>query len=447
MISLQFLGAAGCVTGSKYALTVGGKRIFIDAGLFQGGPELSALNRQPLPVDPQQFQAALLTHAHVDHCGYLPRLVGDGFRGPIYCTSATRELTSLMLHDCARLQLEEAGPPLYGEEEVSATIPLLQEVAYHRKLTVAPGVYATFHEAGHILGAAWLELELVENGETLRLVMSGDLGREDAPILRDPEAPVECDFLVVESTYGDRLHPTEAVGPRLAGVVQEAIARGGVLVVPAFAVERAQELIYLLTELDPDIPIFLDSPMAAEACHIFEHHRQCFDQEARERSRLAGGLLAHRRLKICASSAQSRQILQTRPPYVVVSASGMLEGGRVLHHLRRTLPNPKDTILMVGYQAEGTRGAQLLNGAESLELFGEAVPVRARVEFLDGLSGHADYAQINRWLHRLPRPPRRIFLVHGELPSLQAQRDRINSWSGWQAEIAALNQQVILKED
>ncbi|MBS2038848.1 MBL fold metallo-hydrolase [bacterium] len=447
MISLQFLGAAGTVTGSKYALTVGKHRIFIDAGLFQGTPEIAALNHQQLAVDPAQFEAALLTHSHVDHCGYLPRLVGDGFAGPIYCTSATKELTSLMLHDCAKLQLEESLAPLYGESEVARTIPLLKEVAYRRRLTVVPGIYATFHEAGHILGSAWLELELVENGETVRLVMSGDLGREDAPILKDPEPPVACDYLVVESTYGDRLHSTEPIGPRLIQIVHEAMDRGGVLIIPAFAVERSQELIYLLAELDPALPIFLDSPMAAQACQIFESHRQLFDQEARERSRLAGGLLAHRRLKICATSSQSRQIFQNRPPYIVISASGMLEGGRVLHHLRRSLSNPKDTILLVGYQAEGTRGAELLAGAESLELFGEEVPVRARVEFLDGLSGHADYAQINRWLQQLTEPPRQLFLVHGEPVSLKAQQTRINAWPGWSAEIASLNQLVILKED
>lgn len=447
MISLQFLGGAGTVTGSKYALTVGDHRIFIDAGLFQGTPEIAALNHQPLAVDPAHFDAVLLTHAHVDHCGYLPRLVGAGFSGPIYCTSATRELTALILHDCAKLQMEEETAPLYGEEEVARTIPLLREVAYHRRLAVTPGIHATFHEAGHILGSAWLELELTENGDTIRLLMSGDLGREDAPILRDPEPPVACDYLVVESTYGDRLHSPEPIGPRLAQVVEEATAQGGVLIIPAFAVERSQELVYLLAELDPRLPIFLDSPMAAEACHIFESHPQSFDQEAKQRSRQAGGLLAHRRLKICATSAQSRQIFQNRPPYIVISASGMLEGGRVLHHLRRSLPNPKDTVLLVGYQAEGTRGSQLLAGAQSLELFGEDVPVRARIEFLDGLSGHADYAQINRWLRRLETPPRRVFLVHGEPSSLQAQQTRISSWPGWAAEIASLNQLVVLKED
>ncbi len=450
MISLQFLGAAGTVTGSKYALTVGSKRIFIDGGLFQGGREMRERNLQPPPVRPAEFDAMLLTHAHIDHSGYIPRLVRDGFQGPIYCTPATRELTQLLLRDCARLQREEAeGEPLYDEQDVEATLPLLQEVRYGRKLQVVPGIFATFHEAGHILGSAWLELDLTENGESCKLVMSGDLGREDAAILRDPEPAVECDYLVVESTYGDRLHDKEQVGIRLAEVVKDAIHKKGVLVIPAFAVERAQELIYLLGELSamhriPEVPVFLDSPMAAEACHIFERHRECFDHEAKEHARFAGGLLTYRKLEICATPAQSKGIFKTRPPYVVISASGMVEGGRVLHHLRRSLPNPNDTVLLVGYQAEDTRGRLLQDGAESLELFGEAVPVRAQVEFLDGFSGHADYAQINRWLRQLSRPPKQVMLVHGEPASLQAQQTRINGWPGWNAQIPELNQVVRL---
>jgi metallo-beta-lactamase family protein len=453
MISLQFLGAAGTVTGSKYALTVGPERIFIDAGLFQGRSDLRQRNWEKLPVVAADFSALLLTHAHIDHSGYLPRLVRDGFHGPIFCTSATAELTQLLLRDCAKLQLEEAeyrnekhltrhspALPLYDDKDVAATLPLLREVSYGRPVRVAPGIQATFHEAGHILGSAWLELDLTENGETLKLVMSGDLGRENAAILRDPEPPVDCDYLVVESTYGDRLHDPDPVGPRLAAIVQDCIRREAVLVIPAFAVERAQELIYILGELAAEheishVPVFVDSPMAAEACHIFERHRECFDSEARQHSRFAGGLLTYENLKICATSAQSKQIFRTNPPYVVISASGMAEGGRVLHHLRRSLPNPRDTVLLVGFQAEETRGRQLQDGAESIRIFGEDVPVRARIQVLDGFSGHADYAQVNRWLRHLTRPPRRVFLSHGEPPALQAQQARIHSWEGWKAEI------------
>lgn len=462
MISLQFLGAAGTVTGSKYALTVGARRIFVDGGLFQGSRELRERNWQPLPVQPADFEAMLLTHAHIDHSGYIPRMVKDGFRGPIFATSATCELTQLLLRDSAKLQKEEAdyrnekrvtryspALPLYDDHDVAATLPLLREIGYGHKFEVVPGIQATFHEAGHILGSAWLELVLSDEGKTVRLVMSGDLGRENAAILRDPEPPVDCDYMVVESTYGDRLHDAEPIGPRLALAVQQTIRKRGVLVIPAFAVERAQELIYILGELAAQhqivhVPVFLDSPMAAEACHIFERHRECFDHEAAERSRFAGGLLTYRKLKICASSAQSKEIFGNRPPYVVISASGMAEGGRVLHHLRRSLPNPRDTVLLVGFQAEHTRGWHLQNGAPSLRIFGEEIPVRAKVDFLDGFSGHADYAQVNRWLKQLPRPPKKLLLVHGEPPALQAQQTRINSWPGWNAQIPEPGQIVPL---
>lgn len=462
MIRLQFLGAAGTVTGSKYALTVGAQRIFIDGGLFQGSRELRQRNWQPLPVKPGDFQALLLTHAHIDHSGYIPRLVREGFRGPIHCTAATHELTQLLLRDCAKLQVEEAAYrnqhgasryqpalPLYDETDVAATLPLFREVSYGRKLSVVPGIQATFHEAGHILGSAWLELDLQDGGELRKLVMSGDLGREGAAILRSPEAPVECDYMVVESTYGDRLHDPRPAGPQLAEVIRQTIRRRGVLVIPAFAVERAQELIYLLGELSAQqeisyVPVFLDSPMAVEACHIFERHRECFDHEARDRARFAGGLLTYRKLKICATSAQSREIFAVQPPYIVISASGMAEGGRVLHHLKRSLPNPNDTVLLVGYQATDTRGWQLQQGASSLRIFGEEVPVRARVEFLDGFSGHADFAQMSRWLRRLEKPPRETFLVHGEPAALQTQKARIESWPGWRARIPEPGEEIVL---
>ena len=280
MISLQFLGGAGTVTGSKYALTVGSKRVFIDSGLFQGRPELRERNWQPLPVQPAEFSALLLTHAHIDHSGYIPRLVKEGFRGPIFCTAATRELTQLLLRDSARLQQEEAdspAPPLYDEEDVEASLPLLQEVAYGRKVQVVPGVQVTFHEAGHILGSAWLELDLTENGESVKLVMSGDLGRENAAILRDPESPVDCDYLVVESTYGDHVHQDRRHRrERLREVIEQALEDGGSVIIPAFSIGRTQELLYEFEDIlhrqrrKPGrhaarweaLKIYLDSPLA-----------------------------------------------------------------------------------------------------------------------------------------------------------------------------------------
>jgi metallo-beta-lactamase family protein len=463
LISLRFLGAAGTVTGSKYSLTVGDQKLLIDCGLFQGAKELRLQNWQPLPEAADGFQAMLLTHAHIDHSGYIPRLVRQGFAGRILCTSPTLELCELLLQDSAKIQQEEAdylnrqqisrhqpALPLYNEEDVAAALPLLKACSYGQKIQVLPGIEVTFHEAGHILGSAWLELDLHEPGaRPIKLVMSGDLGRENAPILKDPEPPVECDYLVVEATYGDRAHSDEPIGPRLAEVVQQAVHQKGVLVIPAFAVERAQELIYILAELYAQrdiarIPVFLDSPMATQATHIFERHRDCYDAEARERVLLTGGLLNYRKLKLCETREQSKAIARTPPPYVVISASGMATGGRVLHHLRRHLPDPASIILLVGFQAEGTRGWRLQQGEKSVRIFAEDVTVRARVEMLDGFSGHADFRQINRWLQHLQRPPRRVFLVHGEAASLAAQQARIQSWVGWNAHVAEAMETVEL---
>lgn len=464
MISLRFLGAAGTVTGSKYVLTVGPHKVLVDCGLFQGSRELTQRNWEALPEPAASFEAVVLTHAHIDHSGYLPRLVADGFRGKVLATPATLELCELLLLDSARLQQEEAdyrnrhhltryqpALPLYTETDASAVIPHFTPVQYGKLTEVVPGVRVRFHDAGHILGSAWLELELTEPGlPPVRLVMSGDLGRENAPILRDPEPPVECDYLVVESTYGDHAHSLEPIGPRLAEVVMDNVRRRGVLVIPAFAVERAQELIYILGDLYARreigrVPVFLDSPMAAQASRIFDRYRQYFDEQAAEEALLHGGLLHYRKLKICETIQQSRAIDRTQPPYVVISASGMATGGRVLHHLRRCLPDPRNTVLLVGFQVEGTRGWRLLNGAESLRIFGEEVPVRARVEVLDGFSGHADFRQVNRWLQSLRRPPRQVFLVHGEPNSLSAQKQRIEAWPGWSAHVPSPLETVALE--
>lgn len=453
MIQLRFLGAAGTVTGSKYALTVGDSRLLIDCGLFQGQKELRLRNWDAFPESPGGFQAMLLTHAHIDHSGYIPALVRQGFRGKIYMTPPTLDLTELLLLDSAKLQQEEAdylnrhqlskhhpALPLYGEGDAAQAARLFRSVPYEKKIQVLPGIQVTFHDAGHILGSAWLELELTPPGaqRPIRLVMSGDLGRLDAPILKDPHPPVECDYLVLESTYGDRLHSNLPVGPRLAAVVQETVKNKGELIIPAFAVERSQELIYLLGELYAQreiarLPVFLDSPMAAGATRIFEKHRDCYDQEAHERALLNGGLLSYRKLKICETISDSKKIERTPTPFIVVSASGMATGGRVLHHLRRALPESRNTVLLAGFQSPGTRGWRLQNGEPTLRIFGEEVPVRAKIVRLDGFSGHADYQQIGDWLDGLKRPPRQVFLVHGEPDSLESQRQRISARAGWTA--------------
>lgn len=464
MISLRFLGAAGTVTGSKHALTVDEEKVLVDCGLFQGLKELRQRNWEPLAEPADSFGALLLTHAHIDHSGYIPALVNQGFRGPIFCTPPTRDLCELLLLDAAKLQKEEAdyrnrhnlsshhpARPLYTESEAFACLQQFQTVDYGSPFQVVPGVEATFHDAGHILGSAWIELQLTpRSGEPLKLVMSGDLGREQAPILRDPEPLVPCDFVVAECTYGDRSHTDEPIGPRLAEVIRETVARKGELVIPAFAVERAQELMYLIGQLYDErhmarIPVFLDSPMAASATRLFERYRGYYDQAAREHTLLTGELLNYRKLQICDTIAESKKIARTPPPLIVISASGMATGGRVLHHLQRTLPDPKNTVLLVGFQAEGTRGWRLQNGEPFLRIFHEDVPVRASVKFLDGFSGHADFRQINRWLQAPGTPPRRVFLVHGEPASLQAQKERICRWPGWDAYAPAMGETVVLQ--
>ncbi len=464
MISLQFLGAAGTVTGSKYALTVGDSKLLIDCGLFQGEKELRARNWEPFPRPPQEFQKMLLTHAHVDHSGYIPCLYRQGFRGKILTTRASQQLCEILLPDSARLQEEEAAylarhglsrhhppQPLYSEQDAQDSLRLFEAVELGQKIKVLPGITATFHEAGHILGSAWLELELARNGggKPLKLVMSGDLGREGAPIVRDPSPPVACDYMVLESTYGDRQHNPEPVGPRLAAIIQDTVKRKGILVIPAFAVERSQELLYLMESLHAAgeiarVPVFLDSPMATQATRVFEKHRQLYDEEASDRALLKGGLLNYKKLKFCETISDSKAIQRAQPPFVVIAASGMATGGRVLHHLLRYLPDPNNTVLLVGFQAVGSRGWRLLKGEPTLKLLGEEVPVRAQVKVLDGFSGHADYVQINQWLQRLPQAPRRVFLVHGEPAALQAQQQRIAEWPGWQAYVPRYQEIVVL---
>ncbi len=446
MLSLQFLGAAGTVTGSKYLLTYKGRQILIDCGLFQGLKEIRSRNWEDLPVDPATIEALVLTHAHIDHTGFIPRLVRDGFKGKIHCTPATRDLCTLLLPDSAHLQEEQAfymnkerlsrhkpALPLYTIYDAEASLRRFVTHDYHETFEPLPGISIVYHDAGHILGSAWIELTV----EGKKIVFSGDLGRKDAPILRDPEALVGCEYLVCEATYGDRLHGNHPVQENMREILWETMKRFGVLVIPAFAVERSQEIVYLLQEIRrdgglPDVPVFIDSPMAARATRIFANYPQYFDNDALEQLRTQGALPG---LKLCESVADSKAIASVRPPFVVISASGMATGGRILHHLKQYLPDARNTVLLVGYQSIGTRGWQLQQGEDRIKIFGQFVPVHARVRKLDGFSGHADYEQINEWLKACPQPPRRVFLTHGEEAALEAQRARISAWQGWQAHV------------
>jgi metallo-beta-lactamase family protein len=453
MASIRFLGAAGTVTGSRFLVESGRARVLVDAGLFQGPKELRLRNRAPWPVEPSSIGAVVLTHAHVDHTGALPLLARQGFRGPVHCTPATRDLLGLLLPDSGRLQEEEArwankkgyskhapnALPLYSEADALAVLPRLAPLPYGRPRQVAPGVTLTYHRAGHILGSATVLLEL-DGPPRRRLLFSGDLGRYGAPILPDPEAGPAADALVVESTYGGRRHP---VGPAardaLRDEVKAAADRGGALVVPAFAIGRTQEILFTLRELEgrgeiPELPVFVDSPMAVDATPIHLAHREDHDDEMARL--LASGVepLRPRRLTFARSPEQSKAINHVDGPCVILSASGMATGGRVLHHLARRLPDERTTVLLVGYQAAGTRGWSLQNGAATLRLHGEDVPVKARVAGISGFSAHADEAELSRWLATLPAPPGRTFLVHGEPPALAAARDRLGRL-GWPCEV------------
>jgi metallo-beta-lactamase family protein len=453
MASIRFLGAAGTVTGSRFLVEAGPARVLVDAGLFQGPKELRLRNRAPWPVEPASLSAVVLTHAHIDHSGALPLLARQGYAGPVHVTPATRDLLGLLLPDSARLQEEEArwanqkgyskhaphAAPLYTEQDALAVLPRLAPLPYGRPRGVAPGVTLTFHRAGHILGSATVLLEL-EGPPRRRLLFSGDLGRYGAPILPDPEDAVAADVLVVESTYGGRRHPEgPAAREALRAEVRAAVARGGALVIPAFAVGRTQEVLFTLRELEglgeiPELPVFVDSPMAVDATPIHLAHREDHDDEMARL--LAAGVepLRPRRLQFARSPDQSKAINRVEGPCIILSASGMATGGRVLHHLARRLPDERTTVLLVGYQAAGTRGWSLQNGAAALRIHGEDVPVRARVATISGFSAHADEGELSRWLRTFPAPPRRTFLVHGEPTALAAARARLDGL-GWPCEV------------
>ncbi len=454
MASIRFLGAAGTVTGSRYLLTWGGRRVLVDAGLFQGLKELRLRNWAPFPVEPASIDAVVLTHAHIDHAGALPLLAREGLRAPVYCTPATRDLSGLLLPDSARLQEEEAryanfrgyskhapqAQPLYTEADALRALRLLAPVPYGSPREILPGISVTLHRAGHILGSATAEVALAAGPRApLRLLFSGDLGRYGAPILPDPEPAPAADALLVECTYGNRLHATEPPDRELEREVLAAAARGGALVVPAFAVGRTQEVLFLLRRLEqerriPELPVFVDSPMALDATPLYAAHREDHDDEMIRLVAAGVEPLRPRRLVFARSPEQSKAINAVAGPCIILSASGMATGGRVLHHLARRLPDARTTVLLVGYQAAGTRGWSLENGAKALRIHGEEVPVRAHVASLTCFSAHGDSAEVERWLATLQQPPRRAFCVHGEPAALAATAARLRE-RGWEAHV------------
>ncbi len=435
---IQVCGAAREVTGSCYVVGVGNARFLVDCGMFQGGSQDFQQNFDPFPFDPREIDFVVLTHAHIDHSGRLPRLVKAGFEQPIYATPATCDLAEIMLLDSAYIQemeaewrtrkSERAGKAaveaLYDQEDARRTLPLFKRVKYSIPTELAPGVTVTFHDAGHILGSAFVALRLEDGGDSIELLFSGDIGQPDQPIIRDPEALMQTDYLVMESTYGDRLHRTDGGDPKdeLAAILQDAKGTGGNVIIPAFAVGRTQELIYFLREIMDErglhMPIYVDSPLASRATEVFRKHPELFDEEARKVVQEPGGIFDYPELHYTSSVEESRA-LNGKKGVVIISASGMADAGRIRHHLKHNLWRPEAHVVIVGFQARGSLGRSLLEGAKQVRLFGEEITVRAHIDDIHGLSAHADQAQLLQWASSL-KPPKLTILTHGEPQSSQA---------------------------
>lgn len=454
MTKLHFLGAAGTVTGSKYVLESDGYRVMIDCGLFQGLKALRLRNWEPLPLNPASINDVVLTHAHIDHTGYLPRLVRDGFKGTVYATKATSDLLTIMLPDSARLQEEEAeyanrkgfakhhpALPLYTESDAKAALRLLTGVNYEEKIRLSKAVSVRFTQAGHILGSGCVKAEITPHeGDPFSILFSGDLGRYDEPILNDPAPVHETDYLLIESTYGNRTHENIDPKDRLAEIINTTAERGGKIIIPAFAIGRTQLLIYYLRELEdegriPIIPVVVDSPMGSSATRFYSKHKEEHDLDMQRLADDKRNALATHNFRLVHGRAGSKELNNLRGSAIIISASGMATGGRVLHHLFHNLPDPASTVILVGYQAEGTRGRRLQNGEKTLRLLGENVPVNAHVETIGSLSAHADSNEIMRWLSEFKRPPRQTFIVHGEPEASSSLADLIQTKLGWAVQI------------
>lgn len=446
------------MTGSKYLLDHDGTRVLFDCGLFQGLKELRARNWEEFPVAPGSLHAIVLTHAHLDHVGYLPRLVASGYRGRVFCTPGTADLCRLVLPDSGRIQEEDArqankhhytkhepAQPLYGESDALRALTQLQPVSYQQEIEVAPGVTIRFSPAGHLLGSSYI---LVKLGSGRTLLFGGDLGRYNRPVVPDPSDAVAADVVLVESTYGDRDHPDDDNGEALADVIRDTARRGGKLIIPAFAIGRVEELLYWVRRLEtehriPVQPVYVDSPMATEALRFYASRVSELDPDMRPAQKEVA-MFATARYQTIASPQQSKELTASRRSAIVISSSGMATGGRVLHHMAAALPDPRNTILFVGYQAPGTRGRLLVDGAPEVKIHGSMIPVRARIARNDSMSAHADRREIQRWLATLPAAPGRLCLVHGEPQPMDALRVLITDRFGWTTLTPAHREQLPL---
>jgi metallo-beta-lactamase family protein len=431
---LTFLGAAMMVTGSSYLLEANGRKVLIDCGMFQGGRVISELNRRPFAYQPAELDCVLLTHAHIDHSGLLPRLCKEGFHGPIYTSKVTTELSKIMLPDSAHIQEfdseimnrkgkragRDAVKPLYTVDDAYSCLKQFSPVKFDSELEVVPGITARFRNAGHILGSAVIEVWVEENGKTTKLVFSGDLGQPNQPIIKDPDIIEAADYIIVESTYGDRLHDQSEKADVLAKVINDTVSRGGNVVIPAFAVGRTQTLLYYIRNLlkakkIPSVPVIIDSPMAISATDVFLHHPEEYDSEAKSiiEDEKEHPILTPN-LRFAKSLDESKAINFMDEPAIIISASGMADAGRILHHLKHNLWRPEASVVLVGYQAQGSMGRRLLEGVKRVRIMGEQIRVNAEIHNLDGFSAHADKQQLLDWLSGFKNKPTAMFIIHGE---------------------------------
>jgi metallo-beta-lactamase family protein len=471
---IQFLGAAGTVTGSKHLINTsgdssgkGGSQALIDCGMFQGPKEWRDRNWQDTPVPAREIDAVVLTHAHLDHCGWIPRLVKEGFHGPIYATPATIDLCGIILPDSGHLQEEDAefynkskkskhdpALPLYTLEEAHACLQYFRAVEFGVTQQVCPQISFRFVRAAHILGSSMAEVSLASNGLAKRLLFTGDIGRvrdkNTAPGKVVHSGPTEgetADILVMESTYGNRQHPTDDPRPELAKLIRQTVERGGSVVVPAFAVERTQKFLFVLKELMergeiPRLPVYCDSPMAIKAVEIFLKHTEEYSDETRQLIEKFGSPLEWHGFTFASTPAESKQINNSKYPAIIISSSGMVTGGRIQHHLAQRLPDPRNSVIFIGFQAPGTRGFTIKSGAAEVKIFGEIVPIRAQVAALEQFSDHADPPELLEWLRTFPKKPAVTYLVHGEPAASSQLRDLMTKELGWNVQVAQWMQKV-----
>ena len=471
-IKLSFLGAAGSVTGSRYLLETDNLKVLVECGLYQER-ELSHRNWNPFPIPPHKLDAVLLTHAHLDHCGLIPKLVAEGFRGKIYCTAATSEVTQIILLDSARIQEEDAeykkrrherekrrGPhpeiPLYTVDDAMASFPLFNPVKYGEVVQVGNGVKATFHDIGHVLGSSAIKVTVSQEGEQRTIVFSGDVGRPDKPILRDPSVFNEVDYILVESTYGDRQHKESPdIGDHLADIVNSTWKKGGNIIVPSFALQRSQEILYHLNKLliedrIPHLMVFLDSPMAIRITEVFKRHSELYDKEM---SRLVSSNRSpfdFPGLKMVQTADESKSINHILGTIMVIAGSGMCTGGRIKHHLVTNISRRQSTILFTGYQAIGTLGRQIvdgakIDGAKKVRILGQHYPVKAKIAQIHGFSSHADRDELFQWLSELRKAPRRVFVVHGEAKASRQFGQFLSKKTGWDISVPEYGEEAYLE--